>query len=295
MSGSRWRGRRAVAFTLIELLVVIGVIGLLISILLPAMNKAREQARGITCASQEKQLLIAFLMYVNENRGATPIFPGVGMGYPANPDTPYYRSLAYYMNTTTPGRGGVIRYDVGAFWPYVANGLRAADDPGATPGYSPQILQRLMTCPSDQEALVAGFGKIDWAASRVHNFSYSWNSSFWAGDPRSGTKPNLYGSDQHGVSRITMIRESAHKIVLTEEAHPNDGFSFVGWPGGNGDDTPAFRHQNRGNWGFADGHVDSFGPEDLGYSKVYNLGDIARPVDPALNAFYFHLQSNSPN
>lgn len=291
------RGQRhhGLAFTLVELLIVIGIIGLLIAILLPAMNKAREQARSIACASNERQLLFAFMMYVSEHKGATPIFPPVGAGIPPNPNTPYFRSLAYYMNTTTPGRGGAIRYDEGAFWPYVASGLRHDPNPTAAVKVSNEILQRIMTCPSDQEALVAGLGKIDWAASQFHNFSYSWSGSFWSGETASGTKPNLYGKDQHGVSRVTMIRESGHKIILCEEAHPNDGWSFVGWPGGNSDDTPAFRHLFRANWGFADGHVDSYGPEELGYSKVKNLGDISQPVDTTLNAYFFHLQSNSPN
>jgi len=56
-------------FTLVELLVVIGIIALLISILLPAVNRAREQARRVVCVSNVRQLTAAWLMYANEHGG----------------------------------------------------------------------------------------------------------------------------------------------------------------------------------------------------------------------------------
>src|SRR5678810_1223739 len=63
---------RKTGFTLVELLVVIGIIALLISILLPSLNRARETANRVKCASNERQIAQAILLYANENKGKYP-------------------------------------------------------------------------------------------------------------------------------------------------------------------------------------------------------------------------------
>jgi prepilin-type N-terminal cleavage/methylation domain-containing protein/prepilin-type processing-associated H-X9-DG protein len=86
------------AFTLVELLVVIGIIALLISVLMPALSRAREQANAIKCLSNMKQIGIALLMYAEQHKGKTlRVWPNDYRGAPFLWDYSYHSMLLPYM------------------------------------------------------------------------------------------------------------------------------------------------------------------------------------------------------
>ena len=58
---------KGIGFTLIELLVVIAIIALLMAVLIPAMNGAREQGKRAVCLNNLKGLVLAWLMYTDDN------------------------------------------------------------------------------------------------------------------------------------------------------------------------------------------------------------------------------------
>lgn len=78
------------AFTLIELLVVVSIIALLISILLPALSKAKESAKTVVCSANLNQCGMAMIMYADEFGGKSPPDPMIQGEY-------WFHKLAPYL------------------------------------------------------------------------------------------------------------------------------------------------------------------------------------------------------
>ena len=68
----RVKSEQGLRFTLIELLVVIAIIAILAAMLMPALESARDKARGITCRSNQRQLYLAFIYYTQDHDGMLP-------------------------------------------------------------------------------------------------------------------------------------------------------------------------------------------------------------------------------
>ena len=125
----------AYAFTLIELLVVIAVIAIMAALLLPALAKTKEQARGAACRSNMKQLALAFLMYSEDNEDTFP-WPGGQPGRAVNnpvsfaPDwcaSPDFSSkMTLQSEWFLPGFGH--NAEVGSIYPYVTSQPRREYD-----------------------------------------------------------------------------------------------------------------------------------------------------------------------
>ena len=96
------------AFTLVELLVVIGIIAILIAILMPALRRAKEAATGIACSSNQRQLMMAFLMFAADHQQH---LPGNFTDF-ANPDADKRAWLLNYQEpiTAAPEGGTLYKY-----------------------------------------------------------------------------------------------------------------------------------------------------------------------------------------
>jgi prepilin-type N-terminal cleavage/methylation domain-containing protein/prepilin-type processing-associated H-X9-DG protein len=232
------------AFTLIELLVVIALVALLASMLMPAVNGAREKANAAACASNERQLFGAVMMFVSDHEGRLPRASIVA----ETPDTTSaaYQDLCPWVNDRPGFPGGIISFEHGGVWKYM----------GGVPSR-----RRVMNCPGDRDdrSQHQGVRAVD------RNFSYSFNANLRRGEPEA---PSLVP--------FSAIARPETKIIIYEEIGPNDAWCLAHT---HPEDLPSGRHgsvragnrprennvrdwaeSGRSNQCFFDGHVELLTP-----------------------------------
>ncbi len=267
-------------FTLVELLVVIGIIALLISILLPALNKARLAAQMTVCQSNLRQVGQGYHMYANDYRGALvppggnhP--PGLFGGENSTPATALY--------SDDGGNRGYL------FLRGQISGLSsnpAFDPPGGVPHgnymgllhlYMRGYLQApvLYYCPSDAILMP---GTDDWSPTGSHAGYGALMRHLDAGPPsfaHDSSQPNgngwwVYGSYSYvGPTNVLPGYQAGTTPKLTQVARRQLGVASDHWSTGNfggagtneNDRRPAHYNSNgrpRYNIVYADGHVSTF-------------------------------------
>ena len=206
-------------FTLVELLVVVGIIAVLISLLLPALNRARESGRQVQCLINLRQISMATISYCNANRGFYPgragqadsIFNGdpkknwgwISWRRKVDPVTGTYYSGTTDQNITY---GALAQYLGFQFTDHNPTNSTALADYAAANSVSPDM-EAIYRCPSDKLDMRLAFLP-DNGGRGLYRYSYSMNILYSDKTPNYSATPINLGSRKYFL-KITQVRRAA--------------------------------------------------------------------------------------
>jgi prepilin-type N-terminal cleavage/methylation domain-containing protein len=228
---------RSRAFTLIELLVVIAIIGILMSLLLPAVQSVREAARKTNCLSNIRQMALASLNYESSFETLPP-----GARYNAPPagytdDTNLYWTWSTYVQ---PYIEGTATYDVLNPSRLTPLGYQAQAGVGNFSVMAAEL--KIFRCPSDSAPALNTYRPVDLDDETIGGTNYVANNGFSyvraVGFP-AGTVSNrgpfsLVPLNQRPVRLGQILDGQSNTIMFGERA-----YSFRGQPSVSSDATSA--------------------------------------------------------